>query len=258
MMSDREAGITFRIDAGTAGVVLDRPPVNALDEAMIERFHEILDEIGARADVSVLHIASAHGTFSAGADLQLIQTGLQTSEGRDRLIDIVRELQRVFSRIERLGAVSIAELRGAAVGGGLELALACDLRVASTRAKLGLPEASLGLLPAGGGTQRLSRICGDAAARRLIFGGEIVDGAEAHRLGLVHWALAPEEVSPWTTDLVARLASMPVDALAASKRCIAAASDGAIDGYELELTETRRLHDVAETQERIQAFLREA
>ena len=255
MMPDKRVDITLDIDAGIASVVLDRPRVNAFNDVLIGGFHEILDQIEARDDISVLHIKSALETFSAGADLELIRACLRSEEGRDQMIGIIRELQRLFARIEKLDAVSIAEIGGPAVGGGLELALACDLRVASHNAKLGLPEAGLGLLPAGGGTQRLPRICGEAAARRLILGAEIIGGDEAHRLGLVHWVRAADELSAWSAELATRVASMPVEALASGKRCIAAASNPAVDGYELELTETRRLHDLAETRERIESFL---
>ena len=255
MMPDGRVDVTVTIEAGIACVVLGRPPVNAFSEIFTQHLHEALDQIEAHSDVSVLHIKSALDTFSAGADLDLIEALLQTSDGRDHMIEFVRELQRLFVRIETLDAVSIAEIAGPAVGGGLELALACDLRVASRGAKLGLPEAGLGLLPAAGGTQRLPRICGEAVARRLILGGEIIGGDEAHRLGLVHWVFATNELSSRTAELVTRLASIPAAALASGKRCIAAASDQAADGYELELTETRQLYEVAETQERIQSFL---
>jgi len=255
MMSDGKDAIGLSIDGRIASLVLERPPVNAFNDVFIEALNRALDQVEAQSDLSLLHIKSGLDVFSAGADLQLIRDCLATPEGRDKMIETVRELQGVFARIENMTAVSIAEIGGAAVGGGLELALACDLRVASEQAKLGLPEAGLGLIPAAGGTQRLTRICGEAVARRLILGAEVVDGAEALRLGLVQWVVAAEELASWTARLTVRLGSMPAEALAASKRCIAAASDRSVDGYELELTETRRLHDVAETQQRIQSFL---
>lgn len=254
-MPDTNVDISLRIDASIATVVFNRPPVNAFNNALITDLNEVIDQVEAQSDVSVLHMKSGLKVFCAGADLELMRGCLKTSEGRDRMIDMIRELQSVFARIEKLSVVSIAEIGGAALGGGLELALACDLRVASEKAKLGLPEASLGLLPAAGGTQRLPRVCGEAVARRLILGGEVIDGNEAHRLGLVHWVVTAEKLSSWTAGLATRLASLPVEALASCKRCIAAASDQAVDGYELELAETRRLHDVAETQKRIQSFL---
>ena len=117
------------------------------------------------------------------------------------------------------------------MGGGLELALACDLRVAAVDARLGLPEVRLGLLPAAGGTQRLTRLCGQGTAKRLILGAELIDGAEALRLGLVQWTQPREQLARWSRELAARVADMPKAALGASKRCIAAAHDPACDGF---------------------------
>lgn len=254
-MPDSIDAVSLSISDRIASLVLQRPPVNAFNEGFVEDLNKALDQVEARSELSVMHIKSGLDVFSAGADLQLMRDCLATPEGRDRMIEIVRELQRVFERIENLTVVTIAEIGGAAVGGGLELALACDLRIASKKAKLGLPEASLGLLPAAGGTQRLPRICGEATARRLILGAEVIDGIEAHRLGLVQWVISADELSSWTAGLADRLGSLPAEALASCKRCIGASSDPSVDGYELELTETRRLHDVAETQTRVQSFL---
>lgn len=253
-MSECDA-ISLELNHGVASLRIERPPVNAFNSDLIENLNQALAEIEKSSQVAVLHIKSGVKVFSAGADLHLMQDCLATSEGRDTMIAVVRELQQVFTRIENLGVVSIAEIGGAAVGGGLELALSCDLRVASEKAKLGLPEASLGLLPAAGGTQRLTRICGEAVARRLILGAEVIDGREAHRIGLVHWVFAHKELAKQTEALVGRLGAMPAAALAACKRCIAAASDRSVDGFELELTETRRLHNSAGPAERIQKFL---
>jgi len=254
-MTDSYGAIRLSIDDRIAKLVIERPPVNAIDDVLIENLNKSLDRIESQNSLSVLHIKSGLGVFSAGADIDLMRNCLGTPAGRDKMVSIVRELQRVFARIEELSVVSIAEIGGAAMGGGLELALACDLRVASEPAKLGLPEASLGLLPAAGGTQRLPRICGEAVARRLILGAEVVGGGEAHRLGLVHWVVAAEELATWSDGLAARLGSMPAEALAACKRCIAAAADDSVDGYDLELTETRRLHDTAETRRRVKSML---
>jgi len=248
--------IQLSVDDGVASLVLDRPPVNAFDENLIDGLHAALDQVEQQAGLSVLHIRSHTKAFCAGADLQLMRDCLETDDGRDHMVDIIRRLQRAIDRIEELAIVTVAEIGGAALGGGLELALACDLRVAAEHAKLGLPEVNLGLIPGAGGTQRLPRICGEATARRLILGAEVVDGVEAHRLGLVHWVIAADELNKWTAELVDRLGSLPAEALASCKRCIAATNDASVDGYELELTETRRLHDVAETQTRIHAFLK--
>jgi enoyl-CoA hydratase len=254
-MPDRYDAIKLDIDDGIARLALDRPPVNAFNDALIAELDAALDRVEQESGLAVLHIRSELGVFCAGADLQLMRDCMETDEGRDQMIDTIRNIQRVIDRIENLGVVSIAEIGGAALGGGLELALACDLRVASEQAKLGLPEVGLGLIPGAGGTQRLPRICGEATARRLILGAEVIDGVEAHKMGLVHWVTTADELASWTSGLTDRLGSLPAEALASCKRCIAASSDASVDGYELELIETRKLHDVAETQTRVRSFL---
>jgi len=247
--------INLQIDKQIATVTLDHPPVNALSDVMTDRLNQVLDEIEAAGDVSILHLRSAQKVFCAGADLSLMRELLATPEGCDHMIEIVRDIQRVLFRLEETGVVSVVELGGAALGGGFEIALSCDLRVAANEAKLGLPEANLGLLPAAGGTQRMPRIAGEAVARRLILGAEVIDGEQAARLGLVHWSIPRVELADWTADLVQRLAGLPAAALAANKKCIAAARDDSVNGYELELSETRKLHDNTETKRRIKAFL---
>ncbi len=251
----KSEAISLDVKGGVARVLFERPPVNAFDDALVDELHAVLATVEDSDDLSVLHIRSGLKVFSAGADLEQIRDSLETPEGRDNIIENVREMQRVFARIENLGVVSIAEIGGAAVGGGLELALCCDLRIASQKATLGLPEAGLGLLPAAGGTQRLTRICGESVARRLILGAELVDGREALQLGLVHWAVPRQELGSRAEELAGRIAEIPSAALAACKRCIAAATDQNVDGFALELTETRRLHDSGEPAKRIEKFL---
>jgi enoyl-CoA hydratase/carnithine racemase len=167
----------------------------------------------------------------------------------------VAGIQRLYARIERLPQVSVAEIGGAAMGGGLELALACDLRIAATEAKLGLPEARLGLIPGAGGTQRLTRLCGRPVAQRLILGAEVVDGATARDLGVVQWAVPRAELAQRAAELVRRVAELPVGALAASKSCIAAAGEPGSGGYSSELEATRALLTDPETRRRVEAFL---
>ncbi|HEY7726055.1 MAG TPA: enoyl-CoA hydratase-related protein, partial [Anaeromyxobacteraceae bacterium] len=165
-------------------------------------------------------------------------------------------LQRLLARIEALPLATLAEVGGAALGGGLELALACDLRVAAAEARVGLPEVGLGLVPGAGGTQRLTALCGPAVARRLILGAEVVGGAEAADLGLVHWAVPRAGLAAFAEGVADRLAALPRAAVAEAKSCIAARADPARDGFEEELAATRRLllHE-PETRSRVEAFL---
>jgi enoyl-CoA hydratase/carnithine racemase len=242
--------------AGRVAVVtLSRPPVNALDDALIARLDAVLDEIVDDDDVTVLHIRSDQKAFCAGADLALMRSCFATADGPDAMLKLATRMQRLFERIEASPVVALAEIGGAALGGGMELALACDIRVAAAEAKLGLPEVGLGLLPGAGGTQRLTRLCGRGVANRLILGAEVIDGAEAERLGLVQWALPRAQLAGWARGLAARVAALPRAALAAAKRCIAAQGDPARDGFAEELAATRRLYDHPETRRRVSEFL---
>jgi len=202
-----------------------------------------------------LHIRSDQKVFCAGADLKEVRERMDMRDGADRMYAFVAGIQRLYARIERLPQVTLAEIGGAAMGGGLELALACDLRIAATEAKLGLPEASLGLIPAAGGTQRLSRLCGPAIATRLILGAEILDGAAAAALGVVHWSAPRVELAERAATIVRAISALPAAALAASKACIAAAGFKDRGGYIDELEFTRQLFNDPETQQRVQAFL---
>ena len=247
--------ISLVIDGGVAIATLCRPPVNAINEEWIGRLDRILDEVEAAAEVKVLWIRSRERVFCAGADLALMRGRFGTDAGRQQMVDMTRRLQAVYARLESLGKVSIAEIGGAALGGGFELALACDLRTVADTAKVGLPEARLGLLPGAGGTQRLTRLCGEGTSRRLILGAEVVDGAQAVALGLAHWAAPAAELETLTRSVVAPISELPAAALAACKRCIDAALDESKDGFEVELAETGLLLASDETQQRVKRFL---
>ena len=234
---------------------LSRPPVNALDDKLIAELDAVVERAIEDDDVAVLHLRSDQRVFSAGADLALIEACFATPQGPEAMTDVVRHMQRLYWRLESAPLVTLAEIGATALGGGLELALACDLRVAALEARLGLPEARLGLLPGGGGTQRLTRLCGPGLAKRLILGAEVIDGAEAERLGLVQWARPRDQLAAFASEIAARYAAMPKAALAANKRCIAAATDPARDGYADEISETRTLYDHAETRRKVSDFL---
>lgn len=247
--------VTINQVGRVAVVTLSRPPVNALDDALVARLDAILDRIADDDEATVLHIRSDQKAFCAGADLALMRSSFAAADGPEAMLKVVTRMQRLFERIEASPLVALAEIGGAALGGGLELALACDLRVAAAGAKLGLPEVGLGLLPGAGGTQRVTRLCGRGVANRLILGAEVIDGAQAERLGLVQWARPREQLADWTRDLAARLAVLPKAALAEAKRCIAAQGDPTRDGFAEELAATRRLYDHPETRRRISEFL---
>jgi enoyl-CoA hydratase/carnithine racemase len=246
---------THSIRGGVACLVLDRPPVNAIGAAWLDEFHRCLDALAARTDWRVLHIRSAQKAFCAGADLAEMRVRLAAPGGIDAMVAIAAGMQKLFARIEALPQVTLAEIGGAALGGGLELALACDLRIAASEAKLGLPEVRLGLVPGAGGTQRLTRLAGRATALRMILTGEALNGTAAHALGLVQWEVPRAELPARAAAIAEGIAASPRDALAACKCCIAAAGDPARDGYVEELAQSRRLYASETTRGLVGAFL---
>lgn len=247
--------IALAIEGAIAVATLCRPPVNAINDEWIDRLDQVLDEVEAAQSVTVLWIRSGERLFSAGADLALMRSRFDSEEGRAKMTAFAQALQTVYARVEAMQQVSVAEIGGAAMGGGLELALACDLRVIGELARVGLPEARLGLLPGAGGTQRLTRICGDAISRRLILGAEIVGATEAVALGLAHWAAPAEGLQATARAVVERIAELPQAAVAACKHCIASALDATQDGFEAEIEGTAMLLASAETRERVHRFL---
>ena len=251
----RTPAVAVARDGGVVVATLARPPVNALGADLVAQLSAVVDAASADSEAAVLHIRSDQRVFCAGADLALMQACFAAPDGVAAMVDLVRRMQRLFACIEAAPVVTIAEIGGAALGGGLELALACDLRVAASDAKLGLPEAGLGLVPAAGGTQRLTRLVGAGTAKRLILGAEVVDGAEAQRLGLVQWAHPRAEVPARTRALAQRIAGLPRAALAANKHCIGAAAAPTRDGFADEIAATRALYESAQTRERVARFL---
>lgn len=249
------ASVALTLDGPFAVATLQRAPVNAIDEEWLARLDEALSIVERAEGVSALLLRSTERIFCAGADLELMRSRFDTAQGRERMVAFVREIQRVYARLARLPQVSIAEIGGAALGGGFELALACDLRIAADTATLGLPEARLGLLPGAGGTQRLTRIAGEAVAKRLILGAETVSGSEAAALGLVQWVVPAAELPARAVAIATGIAALPAAAVAACKRCIHASLEQGVDGYEMEVQATAALLASDTTQERVRRFL---
>ncbi len=238
-----------------AVLTLDRPKVNAINQEWMTRFNAILDDLEGAEDIGVVRIRSAHKVFCAGFDIGLIKEHLEGG-GPDAQIEDTKKLQDVYNRIERLPQVVIAEINGAAMGGGLEMALCCDLRMAAEEARMGLPEATLGQVPGAGGTQRLTRLCGKGVAARIILACEMVDGATARELGIVNWAVPGADLDREAAALAERIAVHPPATLQASKRCIAAQADPAVDGFELEMILNHGLLATPETEALVNAFFK--
>ncbi|MFF0452116.1 enoyl-CoA hydratase/isomerase family protein [Nocardia africana] len=237
---------------GAVGVLtLDRPPVNAFDERQAREFATAVAELGADTAVRAVVVRSAAKVFCAGADIAMMDSWRELPDRGQRLEKFCLLLQDAFAALADLPKPTIAAIDGAATGGGFELALACDFRVARGTARLGLPEVGIGLLPGAGGTQRLTRLAGPATAYRLILGAELIDATTAERLGLVHRSV--DDAAATAMTLAERLADLPGDAYAAAKRCIDAAHTE--EGYALERAEIGALLHTAETARRLDRFV---
>jgi enoyl-CoA hydratase len=218
-----------------ATVTIDRPDArNALNGQIRDElkrvFAAVADDDGIR--VVVLTGAEESNAFIAGADV---------TELRERDLLEQREASkrpRIYEAVDDLELPVIARINGHALGGGCELAQACDVRIARADAKLGQPEINLGLIPGGGGTQRLTRLVGPGQAMRLVLSGELVDATEAADIGLVEEAVAPDELDARVDDLAGKMASKSPLALQRAKEAVQAASrldlDAGLD-YEKEL-----------------------
>lgn len=175
--------VRWSVADGVATLSVDRPPLNALSQQAKEEIAACLEEIAADPAARCLIVHGAGGrAFSVGSDIKEFPEVTARRLGRQRAV----HEHAVYNRLDSFPIPTIAAIEGHCLGGGLELALSCDLRVASETSSLGLPEVTLGVFPAGGGTERLPRLIGEARARELIYTGEPVDAREAWRIGLVN------------------------------------------------------------------------
>jgi enoyl-CoA hydratase len=207
-------------DSGVATIRLDRPKVNALNGEVVRAIGEAVDALSRDAKTRAVVVWGGERVFAAGADIKEMQTldpvGMQ---------GYITDFQAVFSRLEALPQVSIAAVNGYALGGGCELALACDLRVCAEDARLGQPEILLGVIPGAGGTQRLPRLVGLGRAKEMIYSGRHVGAEEALASGLVNGVAPPEDVYARAVEMAERFAAGPTLALAAAKRAIQSGAD---------------------------------
>ncbi|MFC4449475.1 enoyl-CoA hydratase/isomerase family protein [Halorussus aquaticus] len=214
-MSDWET-ISLDSDGEVTTLTVDRPDrLNALNVETLEAIDEALDVAKSEGTGALVLTGAGDDAFVAGADISYMQD-LSTPEAQ-----AYAELgHRVADKIERFPAPVVAAINGYAFGGGCELALACDLRVASEDAVIGQTEIDLGIIPGWGGTQRLPRLVGDELARRLVFFGERIDAQDADEHGLVGEVVAADQLDDHVGELAAELAAKPTYALAAAKEAL--------------------------------------
>jgi enoyl-CoA hydratase len=245
--------VKLTVEAQVALVTVDRPKaLNALDSATLHELEAALAQVGRDPEVRALILTgSGEKAFVAGADIAEM-AGYTTAQG----LAFAQLGHRVLSALEGLSIPTIAAVNGFALGGGCELALACDLIYASTNARLGLPEVSLGVIPGFGGTQRLTRLVGRARAKELIFTGQPVDAERAREVGLVLAVLPQAELLAHCRKVAATIATRGPLALAQAKRAIDQGADLPLGaGNELERQAFGVLFGTEDQKEGMQAFL---
>ena len=207
--------VTVDVTDGVATVRFDRPPMNALSVEVQEGLRDAARDVARRRDVGAVIVYGGPKVFAAGADVKEM-ADWTLSEALER----TRGLQDAFTAIEQIPQPTIAAVTGFALGGGCELALCCDFRVAGDNAKFGQPEILLGIIPGAGGTQRLPRLVGPARAKDLIFSGRFVGAEEALSIGLVDRVVPPDDVYATAAAWAAEFARGPRLALHAAKAAI--------------------------------------
>jgi len=217
----------------TIGILtVNRPgKLNAISNELTKELEQLLDEIENDPELRVLVITGAGDkAFVAGADInELVER--DASMGRD----VSRFRQALFARIENLPVPVIAAVNGYALGGGLELAVACNIRVASEKAQFGAPEVKLGIIPGDGGTQRLPRLVGLGRAMEMVLTGDFIDAQEAFRIGLVNRIVPHEELMESVMTLAQKIASRPPLAVKYAKEAVNRSQEGdTASGYALE------------------------
>ncbi|MGV9882349.1 enoyl-CoA hydratase/isomerase family protein [Streptomyces sp. NPDC003006] len=243
----------LEVAEGVGTIRLDRPPMNALDIATQDRLKELAAEATRRDDVRAVVIHGGEKVFAAGADIKEMQA-------MDHAAMITRSgaLQESFTAVARIPKPVVAAVNGYALGGGCELALCADFRVAADNAKLGQPEILLGLIPGAGGTQRLARLVGPSKAKDLIFTGRQVKAAEALAIGLVDRVVPAAEVYEQAHAWAARLARGPAIALRAAKESIDAGLETDLDtGLAIERTWFAGLFATEDRERGMRSFVEE-
>jgi enoyl-CoA hydratase/carnithine racemase len=234
---------------GVTLIRLARPPLNALSHALLDELETTARTLAADPTVTAVVVAGSDRAFAAGADI----TEFGTADDAHR---IGTQFLHAFDAVAAIPRPVIAAVRGFALGGGLELALACDLRVAADSARLGQPEILLGIIPGGGATQRLPRLIGPARAKEMVWSGRQVRADEAASIGLVDRVVPADDTESTALAWAATFAHGPLAAIAAAKHVIDHGLDGSLAfGLDLEHAAFTDIFRTEDATEGIRSFL---
>ncbi|HET6403380.1 MAG TPA: enoyl-CoA hydratase-related protein [Candidatus Thermoplasmatota archaeon] len=196
--------IKTKVEDNVATLTLASPPVNALSPAVLKEIDAALDQFKAQKVRAVIVTGSGANAFCAGADVKAMRE-FETDPAK--AVEFLNLGNQVFNKIENFGAPVIAAINNLTLGGGLELVLSCDIRISSDRARFGLPEVTLGLIPAWGGTARLPRVVGIGNAKEIIYTGQLINAQNAAKIGLVNKVVPDGDEVRAALDIAKRIAS---------------------------------------------------
>lgn len=245
--------IVSEINEGIALVTINRPSkLNALNKETIQELHEVFKDLNENSTVKVVILTgSGEKAFVAGADISEF-ANFNVSQG-EQLAALGQQI--LFDFIESLETPVIAAVNGFALGGGLELAMACHFRVASTNAKMGLPEVSLGVIPGYGGTQRLPQLVGKGRAMEMIMTAGMVDANQALSFGLVNHVKAQEELVSYCFDLAKKITRNSSVAISEAIHCVNSNYKDGVNGFEKEIEAFGKCFGTEDFKEGTTAFL---
>lgn len=235
-----------------AVVTINHPPVNALNKQVMDALENAFDELAGDPGIGAVIVTGAgEKAFVAGADISEFPT-LSSDNGEQ----LSRRGQLVFQKIEDFPAPVIAAINGFALGGGLELALACDIRVVAENAKVGVPEVTLGIFPGYGGTQRLPRLITAGKAKELIFTGEMIDATEAYRLGIADYVTPAGEAVAKAREVAGKILKRGPVAVRLAKQAVNEGQEQTLaEGLKTEASLFGKLCDTEDQKEGARAFL---
>ncbi|MEJ9231215.1 enoyl-CoA hydratase [Peribacillus butanolivorans] len=234
-------------------VIIDNPPLNVISKNVFKGLLEVFTELEEDNEtVAVLITGAGDIAFAAGADIKEFPQMM----GNPNMKETVRESHAILNKIDTFPKPTIAVLNGMTLGGGCELALACDLRVAEAQVPIGLPEVKLGLFPGAGGTQRLSRLVGNAKAKEIIFTGDSLNAKEAEKIGLVNKVVEQGCGLTEAKNLASRMTRHSLQALSRIKKAINEGSESTLEqGLEIETNLFEEIFQTEDVKEGVSAFL---
>jgi len=253
MTTDSWQHVKITMEERVAIVTIDHRPVNALNRQTMDELNQAVDTLANDAQVKAIVLTGAGSlAFVAGADIKEVSQLRSAQEAQE----VSAKGQAVFLKLQRLKQPVIAAINGVCLGGGLELAMACHLRVAGDRARFGQPEINLGIIPGWGGTQRLPRLIGKAKATEWILTGDVFSAQDALKLGLVNHVVPQDQVLKVAKDLARKIAGKGAVAIAQSLAAIEGGLDGTIeDGMAKEARAFGAVAATEDSKEGVAAFL---